>query len=58
MKYEIFAIATLVTLACFGQQLDLSSLDKLAAKAKTVQRYYARSRETGTCEFAGGRQRR
>ena len=34
MRYEIFAIATLITLACFGQQLDLSSLDKLATKAK------------------------
>ena len=34
MKYEIFAMATLITLACFGQQLDLSSLDKLAAKRR------------------------
>jgi len=34
MKSEIFAIAFLITLACFGQQLDLSSLDKLAAKSK------------------------
>ncbi len=35
MKYEMLAVATLITLACFGQQLDLSSLDKLAPKAKS-----------------------
>ena len=57
MKYEMLAVATLITLACFGQQLDLSSLDKLAPKAKSSTVITLDRREAGTCKFAGGRQR-
>lgn len=34
MKLEVLAVCTFVGMACFAQQVDLSSLDKLASKAK------------------------